>query len=329
MSIPAIGLVRLGALGDVVRLLPLAGPAKRRFGARRLVWVTGSGIAPLVRAHPEVDEVVELPPPGLGTLGAWITGLIRVRRSRLTLCLDLQGLAKSGLLTWGSGAPLRLGLARDRAREGSAWAVHMLLPRRIRSRYEEGLERLGLGWDDWRQGASQLRRAWGLDSEPRRGVLIHPGGSRRNRYKRWPAERYIEAARLLWNRTGQRILVHHGPGERALAEAIAAEAPEAQVASSKDLLGLARDLGRAALFIGGDSGPLHLALLAGTPTIAVYGPSDPILYALPPCTPHRVVRSDLPCAPCIHRACRSVECLERLAAAEVAAAAVELLERGS
>jgi lipopolysaccharide heptosyltransferase I len=326
VGVPAIGFVRLGALGDVVRLLALAGPAKRRFEARRLVWLTGSALAPLVRANPEVDEVVELPPLTARTALAWVRTAATLRRRRMAVCFDLQGLAKSGFLTWASGAPLRLGLARDRAREGSALAVHAFLPMRPRTRYEEALERLALDWEDWRRGAEKLRAVWGIGGGARRGIVLHPGGSAPNRYKRWPPERFIEAARRLRRLSSQPVLVQYGNGERPLAEGIAAEVPGAAVVTSESALDMARRLGEAALFVGGDTGPLHVAILAGTPAVAVYGPSDPHTYALPPGTPHRIVRAPLPCSPCRHRTCRTVECLERVTAQEVADAGMELLQ---
>jgi heptosyltransferase I len=318
-------IVRLGAVGDVLRILPLAGPARRRWQSGGVTWVVGTPVAPLVAEHPDVERVIALPRPGWSSLGAWARGLHALRASRPAVVFDLQGLAKSALVTAASGAPRRIGLGSGRAREGAALALTERLEPALRSRYQEALDVLGLGWEDWHAGAERLRRAWGLGASGRRGILLHPGSSGRNLYKRWPAERYAELAAELARSSGEPILVQHGAAEAELARELAAAVPGTQLVTGGGLLDMLRRIGGARLFVGGDSGPLHAAALAGTPAVAIYGPSDPVTYELPPGAPHRMVLGDVPCAPCRHRRCPSVECLEQLPAARVAAAARELL----
>ena len=326
MGTRTIAFVRLGALGDVVRILPLAAAAKRKWQADRLIWVAGSAVAPLVRRVAAVDTVIEVPKLSAKTARNWLAVAARLRGERIDVCFDLQGLAKSGFLTAATRAPERRGLGPGRAREGSRFALTSRLERSERSRYEEALALLMLEWADWQRGAEELREAWGIRAEPRRGILLHPGTSARNRFRRWPATRYAEAAEQLARRTSQPIEVHAGPGERSLVEAVRRLANGTREALSGTLDELVTKIAGAAVFIGGDTGPLHLAVLTGTPAVAVYGPSDPETYALPPSVRARIVRLPLPCAPCNHRTCSTVECLAHLQADAVVEAAISLLD---
>ncbi len=349
--IPALGssgktllIVRLGALGDVIRILPLVRGLRCRWRASTVAWAVGEALLPLVSAHPSVDRVIGFPKLRLSTLPAWFQRLGEIRSSlRPDICLDFQGLAKSGLIALGSGATHRLGLGQGRAREMSWLALHgqNLLPGR--SRYDEALDLAGLEPGDWLAGARELRRTWRNDGSSakallngslppqeapvRRGLLFHPGGSKRNLYKRWPPAFYAELGRNLSRRLSEPVEIQYGPGERELAKEIAGSIPGAGSTTSASLLEMFRKLQGARLFVGGDTGPLHVALLAGTPALAIYGPSDPAIYALPRAAPHRVVRWPVPCGPCRNRRCRTLDCLQAVPPAAAEAAAMELLEK--
>jgi ADP-heptose:LPS heptosyltransferase len=128
--------------------------------------------------------------------------------------------------------------------------------------------------------------------------------------------------------TGLRSVVTWGPvaGERECAErVVAAAAGAAQLGPRTQSLGvLMRLLGRASVFIGSDSGPMHLASLAGRPIVAIFGPTDPIENAPFPGLPVRLVRADVGCNPC-REGCPTRSCMAAVGAAEVLAAARELI----
>jgi len=111
-------------------------------------------------------------------------------------------------------------------------------------------------------------------------VLISPGVSRRQAFKAWPAERYAALARRLDGRAGLRPIVVWGPGEEALARAVVAGAAGAAIlAPPTRLRTLAALLRRADLFVGADTGPMHLAWIVGCRVVALFGPTDPRLNA--------------------------------------------------
>jgi ADP-heptose:LPS heptosyltransferase len=123
--------------------------------------------------------------------------------------------------------------------------------------------------------------AWLRRERVARFAVLHPGSSARGREKRWPPDRFGTLAHLLAVRRGLASLVSFGPDERPLAEGVvAAGGGAARLAPpTAGVLELAALLARAALFVGGDTGPLHLASAVGTPSVALFGPKDPRVYA--------------------------------------------------
>src|SRR5262249_21369071 len=120
-------------------------------------------------------------------------------------------------------------------------------------------------------------------------AVLHPGTSERGAEKRWPPERFTELARRLARELRLEVLVAWGPGELPAAQGIARASGSVLAPETSSLLDLAELLGRASLYVGADSGPLHLASAVGCPSVALFGPKDPAIYA--PCNPRaRVVR---------------------------------------
>jgi ADP-heptose:LPS heptosyltransferase len=165
----------------------------------------------------------------------------------------------------------------------------------------------------------------GLPSGQR--VVIHPGSSRFGRFKRWPAERWGLLARHLADARQAVAIVTRGPDEdeetiRQVLEASKGAASPAPRLTLPQLVALLR---RVDLFVGADSGPLHIAGLVGAPCVAVFGPKDPAVYA--PAGARVVRREDLPCSPCVRRSCRRLDCLLGLDVNAVAEAAIQELDR--
>src|SRR5262245_46636307 len=145
-------------------------------------------------------------------------------------------------------------------------------------------------------------------------VAIHPGGPYPSR--RWSPERFAELISLLTERRGAACVVVAGPHEQDLSRQICAATPDAipaGVLSIRDLMGV---VGACDLFIGNNSGPLHLAGALGVPTVSVMGPSDPLRYS-PRGFADRVLRRELPCSPCQRARCWHHTCLRSIEAEEV------------
>ena len=163
-------------------------------------------------------------------------------------------------------------------------------------------------------------------------AVIHPGTSDATPFKRYTTEGYVEIARGLAAATAAPTVVAWGPGrdDRALASAIVSGAgAAARLAPPTPTLGdLAALFACCRLFVGADSGPLHLASGVGIPVVQIMGPTDPVENAPNPSTPSRTVRTGLECSPC-RRGCAAASCMKTITPAAVLGAARELLDARS
>jgi len=274
-------IVRLGSLGDIVHTLPAAAALRDTFPLARIDWVVESKWQPLLDGNPDVSEVVVL------DRASWLTvrsSVERLRAAGYTCALDFQGLYKSALLAWLSGAGRRIGWQRRFAREGgAAWFYTQRVAPAGAHVVEQNVslvEAAGARRSGYRfplrvapEAEAQIERLL----EPhgiREFFLLSPGGGWRG--KCWPAEQYGHLHRRLAEKYGMRGVVNFGPGERALAEAVRmVSGPPEPLVLPMDLPQLMVAVRRARFFVGADTGPLHLACALGTPVIGLYGPTDP------------------------------------------------------
>ncbi|MFQ5670463.1 MAG: glycosyltransferase family 9 protein [Acidobacteriota bacterium] len=292
--------VRLSALGDVVRTLPLLPPLKARFPSASLAWLCESPSQEILEPQPLLDQVLVFPRSGLrsalagGRLGPF-TRLLRqtcrhLSSPRFDLVLDAQGTLKSGLLCLLSRAPVRVGFSRGAAREflPGAATIRVRVPGPPISRVDKALRLLvPLGARPELAAASlpispataaQARELWRA-AGPRPWLLMSPGTSPRQAYKRWPAEQFGQLAAAL-RASGATVRVAWGPGESELARRVAVTAGAPDMVLPSTSLSLLAEMARAAdLFIGNDSGPMHVAWLVGTRVVAIYGTTDPVINA--------------------------------------------------
>jgi ADP-heptose:LPS heptosyltransferase len=340
--------VRLGALGDVVRTLPAFRALRAGYPGAHITWLVERKAAGALAAQPGLDEVLRFPReelsarlrafdlPGLWRVGRDFQTALRARR--FDLVLDFHGILKSGVLSWLSGAPKRVGYAPPHGRE-LAWLFANLRarldPMRL-SRFERNaalLEFLALppacGGAPLHLDPEAVKRIESClgDAEP--PIVIHPGTSPGTPHKRYGAERYAAVARSLREQGGHVCLVAAGPGEaeaamaRSVVEASGGAAlPAPPTPGVTDLAAL---FSRARLFVGGDSGPLHLASLVGTPVVQIVGPTDPVENEPSSFSPWRRVRVPMACSPC-RSGCRAATCMAVIPHEAVVDAARELLD---
>jgi ADP-heptose:LPS heptosyltransferase len=227
-----------------------------------------------------------------------------VRGLGCDLAVDFHGNLRSGIVTRWTGARVRVGHDTHQQKEGNRYCTTHRVdpgPDRRRSRIERHLALVGaLGvpvdvlpdagfrpTKDEIDAARDVARAAGA-GPGRPYAVINPGASKAQRYKQPPAELLAGAANTLAAR-GLVPLILHGPGEREDAESVASlSGPEARVAQPTPLRVLIPLLRGARLFVGGDSGPLHLACGVGCPVVGLYGPTDPAVNA-PWNVPSRIV----------------------------------------
>jgi lipopolysaccharide heptosyltransferase I len=322
-SVPA---VRLSAIGDVVHAMPAVAALRRERPDVRITWVVERGAAALLRGSPCVDRLVEI------DTRAWRRRLLRretqreiaerlgvLRAGRFDVAVDFQGLLKSALVAYASGAPRRVGFAAADLREPASRAF-------LNEQVEVGTlphvieKNLALVRHLGVVAAGPYEFPVAVPEADERDVaarapeapfaILNPGGGWPT--KLWPAERYGRLADELHARHGLVSVVTFGPGEEELARRVAGASVGGHASpfacSLLQFVALAR---RASLFVGGDTGPLHLAAAAGTRVVGIYGPTEPRRNG--PFAPGDVVvgRDDLPCREdCYRRSCSHWECME-------------------
>ena len=313
--------VRLGALGDIVHAVPAVAALVRVRPDTRIDWLVDA-------RHQGVIDLFDLPvrvvPIQPGRFGAALQTVRVLRRSRYDAALDFQGLIKSAVLARLSGARRVVGFSRGALREPAAG---LLYTERVSP--EPNAHVIGknialvrhLGVSDPAMEVPLRPTATGGRSGGVDGcyALINPGGGWPN--KRWPPERFGAVAAALGTSRGWTSLVLWGPGERPLAEAVAAASGGmARPAPETNLPLLVALLREASLMVSGDTGPLHLAAAAGTPIVGLYGPTNPARNG--PWSADDVCVSRFAECGCHHkrRCIRAAWCLEDIGVAEVLAA---------
>jgi ADP-heptose:LPS heptosyltransferase len=338
--------IRLGAMGDVIRTLPAVSALRAGYPSARISWLVEPHAASLLEAQPWIDEVLVFPRPQIARharAGRWLSAgsalrrfLAELRARRFDLVLDFHSILKSALLAFASGAPVRVAYARPYGREG-AWLLASERARLVPgpcSRFVRNaalLEFLGL---DARPDPEPLRVPPAVASAMRRAlgggrpVALHPGTSDGTPYKRWTPEGYAEVASALAEACGAEVVVTVGPArdDRRLADAIVAAAGGAArlAPETRSLLDLAALFAASRLYVGGDSGPMHVASLVGTPVVQLLGPTDPVENAPFAGTPSRTLRVPVACAPC-RRGCAAATCMRLIRPDRVVEAARQLL----
>jgi lipopolysaccharide heptosyltransferase I len=297
-------LVRLSSMGDILHAFPAVAALRASFPAAKLHWLVAEKWRPLVELFDGLDAVTPLRHFSWSGIRAVSSQL---RAARYSCAIDFQGLYKSALLARLSGAPRRVGFAAPAVRERGAtiFYTERILPSAAHAVSHVVDQCLALATH---LGASLPTRNFAamfpIRLPPRAEnyvtaalvrfgqteyFVLSPGGGWKS--KCWPAERYGELHRRLTLRLGCRGVVSFGPGERALAEAVRAAAGEPQpLLLEMDVPQLAALLRHAKVFIGGDSGPLHLAVAMGAPVVGIYGPTDPARNG-PYCAADIVVRN--------------------------------------
>lgn len=303
--------LRFGAFGDVLRTLPAVGRLRSGWSEARIVWAVDGTWAGFLADHADLDEVVPFPRKSweearrrgrVVALGrAWRAWRERLVALEARLALDFHGNLRSGVSGRLSGAEVRLGYEGHQQKElNRRFTTHRVeAGERRRSRIERnldliaalGLPRSPLPSAGLRLGDAAREQARTIAGEGPYAIVA-PGVSRSQAYKRPPATLLAAGARAA-ARLGIRPWVVYGPGEEEQArEVVAASEGEASFAPPTDLATLAALTAGARLFLGGDTGPMHLACAFGCPVVAVYGPTDPVVNA-PWGVDHRVVHPDV------------------------------------
>lgn len=283
---PRFLITRLSAIGDCVLTMPLACALRDAYPNAWIGWVAEKGGATLLEGHPAIDQVIVAPKNVLTSAKRLWRLRAQLQPLQADIALDPQGLLKSSVLGWISGAKRRIGFRPPVGRECSHWLNNQLVTctqRHVVHRYRELLTALDVEptpvrFDLPKPLQNQRSIAAWLYSQhldEKSIAMINPGAGWDS--KLWPAERYAAVARYLDAEQDLRsVVVWADERERAWAKQIVAASNGAATlaphTSLPDLAALAR---QAALFVGSDTGPLHIAAAVGCPCVGIYGPTDP------------------------------------------------------
>lgn len=346
-------LIRLRLIGDVVFTTPIPRALKRAFPGARIAYVVEPSAAPVVAGNPDLDEVIVAAPPagGLKRIVSDFALARRLRRGAFDVAIDLHGGPRSSWLAWASGAPQRIGY--DIKGRGWMYTRRVARPRELRSRHSvlnqwDLLEAID-GWPrvppdpaqdgvtmapDPRAEAEVERRLAAAGIGPAEELIVaHVSAG--NPFRRWPEPAFVAlVAGLAAASPARRIVLSSGPSDREAADRIAAAArkqlgPAADRVVDFGEFGIAELralVARGRLFVGGDTGPLHVAATTATPIVGIYGPTEAARSA--PWRDRRFATESvevhgLPCRPCEQRVCEpgDFRCLTTLRPEDVLSAA--------
>jgi lipopolysaccharide heptosyltransferase II len=332
-SIRKLLVIKLRAVGDVLLATAVLPNLREAFPDATIDFLVERGCRDVVEGNDRVDTVIVFSKTALN--GARI--LLDLRRGRYDMVIDLFGNPRSALMTFASGARYRVGYDF----RGRAYAYNVLVKPRGADVHNvefnlDALRRIGvpvthasphfpLSEGD-REFARREAERLGLSGSL--AVGFNPGANRPT--ERWPAERFAELGALLAARYAARICVFWGPGEKPLAEGIAARIGNAAaVAPPTSLKQLGAMFERCSLVVSNDTGPMHIAAALGRPTVGIFGPVNPLLQGPYGECARFVRREGLLCLGCNYdRTCPiGNSCMTELDAESVFGAVEELIVR--
>ena len=347
-------IVKPSSLGDVVHTLPLVHAIKRSYPLSYISWIVQKSFTDVVTADPAVDEIIPISIPSTSdpnaargallsafaaTVREWRQLRRRLDQNPCDLVLDLHASFRSGLLGLANPDGLRIGFAHARelntlfqqefvhpdpgkphaVDQNLAFAEYLcvdVLPQDFRVVIDPSA----------RERVRSFLTEAGITE---RDGIIYANPAARWATKLWTAEGWARLGDLLVSKTGARVVFAGGPGDVPLIQSIMDRMKEKALnsAGKLSLAEAAALLEAAVVYVGVDSGPMHIAAFVGTPVVALFGPTDPAKVG-PYGTGNKVVRrEDLDCLACRKRACPDRKCLEDIRPEEVFEEVVRMVAR--
>ena len=322
-------IVKLSSIGDIVHTLPSLAALRANIPHAEISWVVERRSSEILRDNPLLDRLIEVDTKALRrglmsgeTLRAPRQQLRRLRASAFDVALDFQGLLKSASIARLSGARRIFGYSRAGLREP---ASALLLSKTIAVPRQTHIIRKSLLLLEGALGVpvpeelsfpiqvNAEHEAEAREASAHTGgkyAILNPAGGWPT--KLWSVERFGKLADLLWSNYGIHSLVTYGPGELELAEAVrqSSVSRHAQPVglSLKGFYSLARE---AKVYVGGDTGPMHIAVAAGTPIVGLFGPTEWWRNGSPRPEDICVERNDIDCrVDCHRRSCSKWICMD-------------------
>lgn len=286
-------IVKLGSIGDIVHTLPALAAIRKAFADAEISWVVEERSSEILKGNPLIDNLIEVDTRRLRRrrdidkivheAGRQLRGL---RKFGFDVSIDFQGLLKSAAIAKLSGAKRRWGFSRVGLREPMS---RLLLTNTVQTPTQIHVIRknlvLAAGALDIEISNSDLEFPIASSAEniseaeavtEKSGgefAILNPGGGWVT--KLWHTERFGQLADRLWEEKGLRSVVTTGPSEDDLAEKIAANSRSGKLTFAQlSLKGFYELAKRSRVYVGGDTGPTHIAVAAGMPVVGLFGPTE-------------------------------------------------------
>lgn len=313
-------LIKPSSLGDIVHTFPVVSAIKAQWPGVHVTWVVKRQWAELVERAEGVDRVWPIDM----TVSSWVREGLALRAERFDLALDMQGLFRSGVLAWVSGAPTRVGFANGR--EGSPWFYTNPVPVQDPNvhavdRYLSMVGALGIGLPEKPRFQFKLleenlqtvraichRHGFVVD---RPWIAMSIGA--RWPTKRWPLQAFAAVLDQLYESQLGPVMIIGSSDERRGTSRLRAltASPFIDLCGEIPLGCLPALLSTASVMVTNDSGPMHIASALGVRVVAMFGPTSAIRTG-PYGDGHQVLSGRVPCSPCFSRVCQHVPALECL-----------------
>ena len=307
-------------VGDAIMALPALRAVRGRFPEATIAIVARPYVADIYRGQEICDELIAYDPKDAH---AGLSGRERLakelRARKFDVALLLQNAFDAAWLAWRAGIPERIGYARDG--RSPLLTKRIAVPKRGEIPPHEQFYYLELlrraGWIDSLPGEHYLQLQLGGEQRLRAEEALTDAGARRNvpriaigaaasygSAKCWPPERFADFVNRYRRHTDSDVILFGTAAEQQVAAAIAAGITGSAIhlVGKTTIADLPALLSRCHLFVGNDSGAMHVAAAVGLPVVAIFGPTDP--YGTAPITPQCSVMQEKPyCSPCFLRRC--------------------------
>jgi len=338
-KIKKILLIRLRRIGDVIMTTPAVSVLKKNFHETELSYVIEKPYADLIAGNPQINEVLML--PAHARIKDFFSVIKKIRKKRFDAVIDFHGGPRSSLMTLLSGADVKIGY-RIKYRHP---IYHIKLPRRPRTGPIHSVENhvnlvkaLGI-----KSGAipplfipsstekenQKIKHIMSLnDLSGSKYVSLHIGAG--NRFRSWDVQNYIKLCDLFTQKSGVKVVLIGAREDKISANMIikSTESSPLPLVGELSLREVRDMISHSSLFVGSDSGPMHIAASTRTPIVALFGPTIPAQFG-PWRAEHKIIQKNLDCRPCRQRQCvhEDFRCLQSITPEQVYEAGAGFLQR--
>jgi len=338
IHIKRILIVKPSSFGDIVQSLPVAHMLREQFKGATVWWLTNNNYLDFFKLVSAVDKTISFERQKWGnvknifkTIPEVFFFLLNIRRKKFDLVLDLQGLFRSGVISWISGAPLRIGFGDIRDFAYIFYNIK-IYPEKDILHAQERYFYLAVQVTKFKNpnvlfNIPELEKKWAENIWGNRlRIAINPGG--RWDTKRWPAEKYSYIINEFIKKPNVKIVILGDERDSNISKNIKSDNSSdiVDLAGKTNFIELTAILNSADILITNDSGTMHLADSLCVPIVALFGPTDPRKTG-PKGKDAVVIRSKIQCSPCFNRVCKENECMKSIDEKTVLHSAEDLLKK--